>query len=99
MQIELIYRNGAFVPTTPLHMKKDGVKIMVNVPDEDVDATPEPEAAPVTGHAEQGFLAELNAIRQPIQSQLDASASKPLSKDERRELLSEEWEERHRDNE
>jgi hypothetical protein len=37
MQVELIYRDGQFHLTQPLKLKHDGVTLVVNVPDEEID--------------------------------------------------------------
>jgi predicted DNA-binding antitoxin AbrB/MazE fold protein len=48
LQVELIYRDGRFHLTQPLKLKHEGVKIVVHVPDEEIDTaekiTEQPDA-------------------------------------------------------
>lgn len=55
MQVEAIYVNGAFTPVTPIRLRHDRVRVVVEVPDEEVElqSTPAPLSAALAAKAQE----------------------------------------------
>jgi len=101
MQLEAIYENGKLEFARPVHLKHGRIRLIVDIPDHEIlhdDVQVQARRAPPIerpGAASAGSIrAEIDAILAPWRDRL--AKLKPMSKEERRALFSEEWEERHR---
>lgn len=94
MQLEAIYRAGRIHFITPVRLKPHDIRVRIDIPDEEIESTPQPPEAPQT--TPSSFIEELKAIQAPIRDLLQSPENTPLSKEERRELRAEAWEEKPR---
>lgn len=75
MQIEAIYREGRIELTKPLHLRHSRVKVLVEVPDEEVIAppvAPEPSARDLVD--QDDLLTEIRQILGPLDRQRPAAS-------------------------
>jgi UDP-2-acetamido-3-amino-2,3-dideoxy-glucuronate N-acetyltransferase len=72
MQVEAIYRDGRIEFVQPLHLKRDTLRVMVNVPDEEIEAPVNPYNLP----------AEVIERAQAMRERLDSARHAPLPPDE-----------------
>lgn len=71
MQVEAIYNQGTIQLVHPLRFKRDNVRLVVTVQDEDLLAAPIPTQAPAqpqqTSHASTSYADRLDQILAPYQ--------------------------------
>lgn len=87
MQVEALYDNGNIRFLKPVNLKSRTVKVMIEVPDEEVVQQ---------STAKPSFLDEMNAILGPVREKLRDNPQPPMTNEALRELFCLEWEEKHR---
>ena len=99
MEIEAIYDHGRLELPKDIRLKRQRFRVRLVIPNEEL-ATEQRAGgqAAATRHAQaQGtFIEEMHAILAPIRGQRVAGGNQPLSREDRRELFYQEWEEHHR---
>ena len=100
MEIEAIYDHGRLELPEDIRLKHQRFRVRLVIPNEGLasgERSGAQAAAPPSHAQAQGtFLEQMQAILAPIREQLVAGGNQQLSKEERRELCYQEWEEHHR---
>lgn len=75
MQVEAIYDRGRIELTQPLQLRRPRVRVLVEVPDEDVVAPAEPERLASLPADQDDLLAEIRRILGPRYRERPAASS------------------------
>jgi hypothetical protein len=98
MQVEAIYENGQVRFVTPVRLKKHSIRLLINIPDDEIEQGSESNKAdtpPDSASRPCSFTDELKAITAPVRKELESADNRALSKHEIRDLQVDAWEEKH----
>jgi hypothetical protein len=98
MQVEAIYENGQVRFVTPIRLKKHSIRLLINIPDNEIEQGQEGgklTTASIPESLSSSFSAELKAITAPVRKMLESADNRALSKEDMRDLQADAWEEKH----
>lgn len=98
MQVEVIYENGQVRFVTPVKLKKHSIRLLINIPDDEIEHGQESGKLAIASNPESrsnSFSAELKAITAPVRKALESADNRALSKEEMRNQQADAWEEKH----